>query len=70
MSESLWNRISVTRRNLLKGTLAASAASALREHIVVAQRQPPESNVSSNERDRIKKENSMPGATDWQLTRV
>ena len=70
MSESLRNRINVTRRNLLRGTLAASVASAMRESGAVAQRRSPDGNVSSNERDLIQRENSMPGATDWQLTRV
>ncbi|MHC4541158.1 MAG: N,N-dimethylformamidase beta subunit family domain-containing protein [Planctomycetota bacterium] len=70
MSESFGNHINVTRRNLLRGTLAVSVASAVRQRRVVAQRPSPDTNVSSNERDLIQKENSLPGATDWQLTRV
>ena len=70
MSEPLRNRINVTRRSLLRGTLAVSVASAMRERRAVAQRRPPDADVSSNERDLIQKENSLPGATDWQLTRV
>jgi hypothetical protein len=42
----------------------------MRQRGVVAQKQPPDGNVSSKERDLIRKENSLPGATDWQLTRV
>jgi len=70
MIESLRSHINITRRSLLRGTLAASVASVMRESVAVAQRQPPDGNVSSNERDMIQRENSMPGATDWQLTRV
>ncbi|MHC4435534.1 MAG: N,N-dimethylformamidase beta subunit family domain-containing protein, partial [Planctomycetota bacterium] len=70
MSESLGNGINVTRRSLLRGTLAVSAASAMGQRRTVAQRGAPDGNVSSDERDLIRRENSAPGATDWQLTRV
>ncbi len=70
MSESLGNRGHVTRRSLLKGTLAVSAASVVQGCGSTAQRQRTSGVVSSKERDLIQTENAAPGATDWQLTRV
>jgi hypothetical protein len=55
MSESLGARINVTRRSLLRGTLAVSAASAMCRRRAVARRRAPDGNVSSNERDLIRR---------------
>ena len=70
MSDSSASRINVSRRSLLGGALAASAAAVVGERRTVAQRRPSDGSAALKERDLVQRENSTPGAANWQLTRV